>query len=207
MAYKTFSNGDVLNASEINDNLMNQSVMVFSGTSARSAALPTPLDGMLTYLEDSDTYESYTAGDWVTVADGTGWTTFTPSWNSGLTVGNGTYAYAKFKKIGKTIDIQIRFVFGSTSAMTGDLQLETTLAMSRTSLNQPVLAYVLFRDDSANGMSQGLVLPSQSSRQRVVLRANNASGTYLSQTNLSSTVPWTWATNDEVQYSARYEVD
>jgi hypothetical protein len=59
VAYKVFSNGSVLNASEINDNLMNQSVMVFSNAAARAAALPSPLEGMLTYLEDTNVYESY----------------------------------------------------------------------------------------------------------------------------------------------------
>jgi len=54
VAYKVFSNGSVLNASEINDNLMNQSVMVFSNSTARAAALPSPLEGMLTWLEDSN---------------------------------------------------------------------------------------------------------------------------------------------------------
>jgi len=56
-----------LNASEINDNLMNQSVMVFSNSTARSAALTSPVEGMVTYLEDTSAYESY---------DGTGWIGF-----------------------------------------------------------------------------------------------------------------------------------
>jgi hypothetical protein len=162
---------------------------------------------MLTYLEDTDVYESYTAGAWVTVADGTGWTTFTPNWYAGLTEGNGTYTYAKFKTIGKTIDIQIRFVFGSTSEITGDLQLETLLAMSRTTLNQPLLGNCLFRNDSPITLVPGIILPSSSSRQRVVFRAQNASGTYVTSTNLSSTIPFTWATNDEIQIALTYEVD
>ncbi len=66
MAYKVFSNGSVLNASEINDNLMNQSVMVFSNSTARAAALPSPLEGMLTWLEDSNKYQYRNgAGAWV----------------------------------------------------------------------------------------------------------------------------------------------
>lgn len=57
VAYKVFTNGSVLNASEINDNLMNQSVMVFSNSTARAAALTAPVEGMLTWLEDVNRYE------------------------------------------------------------------------------------------------------------------------------------------------------
>jgi hypothetical protein len=66
VAYKVFTNGSVLNASEINDNLMNQSVMVFSNTAARSAAITSPVEGMVTYLEDSDLVSIYESGAWRT---------------------------------------------------------------------------------------------------------------------------------------------
>jgi hypothetical protein len=65
VAYKVFTNGSVLNASEINDNLMNQSVMVFSNSTARSAALTSPLAGMVTFLEDTSSYESYDGTSWI----------------------------------------------------------------------------------------------------------------------------------------------
>jgi hypothetical protein len=65
VAYKVFTNGSVLNASEINDNLMNQAVMVFSNSAARTAAITSPLEGMLTWLEDVNRYESYNGSAWV----------------------------------------------------------------------------------------------------------------------------------------------
>ena len=65
MAYKVFSNGSVLQASEINDNLMNQSVMVFSNAAARTAAITVPLEGMLTWLEDLNSYETWNGTAWV----------------------------------------------------------------------------------------------------------------------------------------------
>jgi hypothetical protein len=65
VAYKVFTNGSVLNASEINDNLMNQSVMVFSNSTARAAALTAPLEGMLTWLQDTNKYENYNGSAWV----------------------------------------------------------------------------------------------------------------------------------------------
>jgi hypothetical protein len=185
---------------------MNQAVIVFSNAAARSAAIASPIDGMLTYLEDLDTYESYTAGAWVTVADGTGWTTFVPSFTN-LTVGNGTYAYAKFKVIGKTAQIGIRFIFGSTSAITGSLVLNLPSNLRRTTFNQPSLASGLFRDATGSLFSPSIVVPSPSTKDEFFIRANNAAGTYLTQANLTSTIPFTWATDDEIQISLMHEVD
>jgi hypothetical protein len=66
VAYKVFTNGSVLNASEINTNLMNQSVMVFSNSTARAAALTAPTEGMLTWLEDVNRYEYRSgSGTWL----------------------------------------------------------------------------------------------------------------------------------------------
>jgi hypothetical protein len=65
VAYKVFTNGSVLQASEINDNLMRQSVMVFSNAAARSAAITVPLEGMLTWLEDLNQYQNYNGSAWV----------------------------------------------------------------------------------------------------------------------------------------------
>jgi hypothetical protein len=70
VAYKVFTNGSVLNASDINTNLMNQSVMVFSNSTARSAALTAPTEGMLTWLEDVNRYESYNGTSWVQLSSG-----------------------------------------------------------------------------------------------------------------------------------------
>ena len=65
MAYKVFTNGSVLNASEINDNLMNQAIAVFSNSAARSAAITSPVEGQVTYLEDTAAYESFDGSSWI----------------------------------------------------------------------------------------------------------------------------------------------
>jgi hypothetical protein len=72
VAYKVFTNGSVLNASEINDNLMNQSIIVFSNEAARTAAITSPIEGMVTYLEDTAAYESYDGAAWIGFGGGSG---------------------------------------------------------------------------------------------------------------------------------------
>lgn len=70
MAYKVFANGFALNASELNTYLMNQSVMVFANSAARTAAF-TPTEGMVTYLEDTNALEVYNGTAWVAVGQDT----------------------------------------------------------------------------------------------------------------------------------------
>ena len=71
MAYKVFTNGSLLPASDLNTYLMNQSVMVFSGSSARSSSLTSPTEGMLTWLEDANRYEYYDGTNWVALSETT----------------------------------------------------------------------------------------------------------------------------------------
>ena len=66
---KTFTAGEVLQAADVNDYLMDQSVMVFAGTAARGSAIPSPTEGMVTYLADADQVQVYTT-DWVAVGRG-----------------------------------------------------------------------------------------------------------------------------------------
>jgi hypothetical protein len=61
---KVFTAGDVLTASDVQNYLMDQSVMVFAGTAARSSAIPTPTEGMTTYRADLDQLESYDGTQW-----------------------------------------------------------------------------------------------------------------------------------------------
>jgi hypothetical protein len=64
MPFKSFSAGEVLTASDVMTYVMNQQVMVFAGTAARASALPSPSEGMFTYLSDTDAIEFYDGSDW-----------------------------------------------------------------------------------------------------------------------------------------------
>jgi hypothetical protein len=72
---KTFVAGEVLTAQDVNDYLMDQSVMKFANAAARSSAIPTPTAGMTTYLDDTGSesptstipqIEVYTGAQWQT---------------------------------------------------------------------------------------------------------------------------------------------
>jgi hypothetical protein len=73
VAYKVFTNGSVLNASEVNENLMNQAVITFSNSTVRDSAITSPIEGQLTWLEDVNRYEFYNGSAWeVLISPSTG---------------------------------------------------------------------------------------------------------------------------------------
>jgi len=66
--YKLFNTGDVLTAQQVNEYLMQQTVMVFADASARTTALSGVLaEGMLSYLKSDDKTYAYNGTSWVQV--------------------------------------------------------------------------------------------------------------------------------------------
>ncbi len=59
MPRKTFVAGEILTALDLNTNLMDQAVMTFADATERTAELPSPLHGMVTYLKDTDSLEVF----------------------------------------------------------------------------------------------------------------------------------------------------
>lgn len=57
--FKTFTAGAVLTASDVNNYLMEQSVMVFATAAARTSAISSPEVGMTTYRKDAGIVEVY----------------------------------------------------------------------------------------------------------------------------------------------------
>lgn len=66
---KTFVAGNVLTATEVNEYLMDQAVMRFATASARSTALPTPSEGMVSYLDSTNVVEVYDGSSWNTISN------------------------------------------------------------------------------------------------------------------------------------------
>jgi hypothetical protein len=71
MAYKVFANGNPLLASEINDNLMQQVIAVFTSSSSRDATLTSPVEGQFVYLSDTGVLTYYDGSAWADFTGGT----------------------------------------------------------------------------------------------------------------------------------------
>jgi hypothetical protein len=81
---KVFAPATVLTATDVNSFLMDQSVMVFADDTARTTAIGTPVEGMLTYLESTGAYEYY---------DGSGYESLVPAAAGLTTSGSATYTF------------------------------------------------------------------------------------------------------------------
>lgn len=121
----------------------------------------------------------------------TDWTSFTPSW-TGITVGNGTATGAYFK-IGKTVMFRGKFVFGSTSAVTGAVSFATPTTLSGVNSGSYMNCVVL---------DSGTTYYSMFCYYGGIYGTSNATG---AAQNLSSTFPITWAVNDEIHVSGIYQ--
>lgn len=76
---RTFSPGEVLTASNVMNYLQDQAVMSFAGTAARGSAIGTAVaEGMVSYLQDTNTLQFYDGSAWQTFAD-----------DGGLPIANG----------------------------------------------------------------------------------------------------------------------
>jgi hypothetical protein len=73
MTYKIFANGNPLQASELNLNLMQQAIAVFTDATAREAAIATPVNGQFAYLTGTSNLTKYTGAAWenaIVIPDG-----------------------------------------------------------------------------------------------------------------------------------------
>ena len=52
--FKLFADGNVLLASEVNEYMAQQMIMVFASAAARDAAITSPSEGMFAFLKDVD---------------------------------------------------------------------------------------------------------------------------------------------------------
>ena len=67
--FLTFTDGSILTAAQVNGYLMKQAVMYFATAAARSSAITSPEEGMVTYRADSDVIEYYNGTAWVAITD------------------------------------------------------------------------------------------------------------------------------------------
>jgi hypothetical protein len=71
LGYKEFATGDVLTAADANGYLASQVVMVFASAAARTTAITSPQEGMISFRKDADALEYYSGSAWVAVDSGT----------------------------------------------------------------------------------------------------------------------------------------
>jgi hypothetical protein len=67
LGYIEFATGDILTAAAANGYLASQTVMVFASSAARTSAITSPQEGMMSYLKDTNSVEYYSGSAWIAV--------------------------------------------------------------------------------------------------------------------------------------------
>ena len=124
------------------------------------------------------------------------WTSYTPTLTN-LTLGNGTLD-AKWRQIGKMVDVYFSFTLGSTSAVGST----PTFSLPVNSLLGSI-AYNLYLQDAGVGTFIGFANLGATS---VSFYSANSSTTYTTYGNVNATTPMTWTTNDFMRCLISYEV-
>jgi hypothetical protein len=130
---------------------------------------------------------------------GGSWTSYTPTW-TGISLGNGTSS-GRYIKVGKTVTLEATLTFGSTTSVTGGISVSLPSGSTINFATQAI-AWIF---DSGIGHYIGVVWSSSAGSTDVEIRVMNASSTYVGITPISSTVPMTWNTSDEIRIFMTYE--
>ena len=194
---KTFTAGDVLTASDVQNYLMDQTTMVFAGTAARSSAIATPTEGMFAVTTDTDELDYYNGTAWVPALPIGAWTSWSPVLGGGWLNGNGTWD-AKYAQIGKTVVVRGAFTVGSTTTKGTDMRVTLPVTAAASSL-----AWNCY--SSVAGSQAALIIRLESTTSLRVI-AQVASGTYVTVTQIiGGSVPGIWATSDSIAFQITYE--
>jgi len=193
---RVFTAGDVLTASQVQDYLQDQSVMVFAGTAARSSAIATPSEGMVSVQIDTDDLTYYNGSAWTAGLSFGAWKTWAPT-ISGFTA-TGTHT-AKYIQIGKTVIATDYFL--SSSAWSGTVLTVTLPVTAATTNNINGTAYCAVTTTS--GFSQLNIIPT--STTTIQLSAVNSASTYTSLASVSTTAPIAWASGSIFSFTVVYE--
>jgi len=124
---------------------------------------------------------------------------------TGLTLGNGTMS-ARYMQIGKRVFGDLIIVFGTTTTVTGSVSF--TLPVTANSFYNS-MTHMPFGECSLVDEGTAIykaTLDANSSTTSATIYVHVASGTYLTDTTISSTVPFTWGSSDKIGAAFSYEV-
>lgn len=127
-------------------------------------------------------------------------TAFSPSWTN-LTVGNGTNA-GYYTNDGGWVNGYMFLTFGSTTSISGSVSVNLPVNTHGAILSYSIIGEVVLQD-TGSGWYVGKFIQSSSSAGTLIVV--NASASYSGMSALSSTVPFTWTTNDQILVTFRYK--
>ncbi|PIP30752.1 hypothetical protein COZ22_01795 [bacterium (Candidatus Howlettbacteria) CG_4_10_14_3_um_filter_37_10] len=129
------------------------------------------------------------------------WQSWAPNWTN-FTVGNGTVV-AKYIQIGKTVHFKIKVTLGSTSSVSGAITFSLPTDSHADYGTSGFNIGVSRMNDTGTSSYPGEVTILTASTAKIFPTV--AGGTYTSNSDTSSTVPYTWVATDIFTAVGTYE--
>jgi hypothetical protein len=192
--FRTFAVNEVLTANNVQNYLMDQSVMVFASTVARDAAIGAATDGMVAYTTDTGTVWRYNGLSWLPWSQMP--TAYTPTLG-GASLSSGALVYSINSNV-MTIHGRL-FITSVTGLITFTMPSGFTINTTATPATS-VVGSALFTD-AATANYSGTARVNTSTV--IDVQAHNAAGTYTVSTNTSATIPFTWGAGDYFSVDVR----
>jgi hypothetical protein len=120
LGFKEFTTGDVLTAADANGYLASQVVMVFASAAARTSAIASPQEGMVSFLKDTNSTEYYSGSAWVAIGGSSGALTLVKS----QTIGSGVSSVAVTGVFSATYDNYLVTINGGVASTNNTLDLK-----------------------------------------------------------------------------------
>ena len=136
------------------------------------------------------------------VGSGTAWSSWTPTLTN-MSIGNGTVS-GRYQQFGKTVFAKLYITFGSTTSVSGAITATFPVTSSST-------VYTSIGSEIGTGACIDAAVahyPASlkwASTTTFRWRPHTASGTYATESDTTSTAPFTWATGDGLSANLTYE--
>lgn len=129
------------------------------------------------------------------------WTSWTPTISgTGWAIGDGT-STGKYAQVGKLVYCNAEVTFGAgTTFGAGNLSCSIPITAAAASLQYVGNCRL---SDTGVGAYPGVV--ALATTTTVLIYALRADGTYTSQNNVTSTIPFTWGSTDVIRWQGFYE--
>jgi len=201
--FKTFTAGEILTASDVNGYLM-QGVLVFTNSTARSTAITSPSNGMLSYLTGTSSMEVYNGTAWVSISGSGAWTTYSPVITP-ATGAFGALTYSTqnggYRLNGKTVHFRINLVTASVTVGTASGTLRISLPFTAGAVGNQVANGWYSNNTSGFRYRISWLIPASNA---VVQTGLYVDGTSTGQ--IQVTLPATIASGDQYVISGTYEI-
>jgi azurin len=182
--YKDFVDGDILTATQVDTYLMQQAVMVFDNSTARTSALTSVLaEGMISYLKDTNAVEKY---------DGSSWSAIVAGDIEAVVAGTGLTGGGSSGSVTLNLDTTSIYVVPSQTGQSGKYLTTNGTSTSWATVAGDIEAVVAGTGLTGGGSSGSVTLNLDTASVYVVPSQSGQSGKFLTTNGTSSS----WATVD-----------